>query len=212
MADPKRQIAYKYRIIDILNSEYVEREGWTPNYLLLDNKKVSRLNVMGIIVSKLNEKEIIIDDGSGEIPVRCFETNECMKNAEVGSIISVISKARSNNNEKYLLAEILKKIENKDWMEFRKVELGIVNAEVVREDVVEGESVEKPVEDTKTVNSEIKLAPAEQLLEFIKQNDKGEGVDFNEMYKIENSEKIIQNLLQAGDIFEIQPGRFKVLD
>ena len=49
----KRQIAYKIRIKDILEGKYVKEEGWNPNYIVTANEKeVSRVNIIGIVIDK----------------------------------------------------------------------------------------------------------------------------------------------------------------
>ena len=45
--------------------------------------------------------------------------------------------------------------------------------------------------------------------------DQGSGVDVDEIVsniKIENCDQIVQNLIEEGEIFEISPGRVKLLE
>ena len=61
---------------------------------------------------------------------------------------------------------------------------------------------------------ENELTP-KKIFDFIKQKDNGNGADFNEIvenYKESNAEKLIQFLLKEGEVFEISPGKLKVLE
>ena len=52
-------------------------------------------------------------------------------------------------------------------------------------------------------------------LKIIKNIDDGEGADFQDvvaMAKSENAEDILKNLIKNGDIFELRPGKLKVLE
>ena len=89
------------------------------------------------------------------------------------------------------------------WIEFRKTELG--KSIPVRETKKEGPVAEEVMEPEKNSSSD-------NLIDFIKKNDKGDGVDFKDMLQIKNSESIIEMMLKEGDIFEVRPGRFKVLE
>ena len=57
--------------------------------------------------------------------------------------------------------------------------------------------------------------PAEVVFKLIKKLDSGDGVDIEEVIKsssYNNAEELIQKLMQAGDVFEVKPGRIKVLE
>ena len=73
----KRQVAYKVRIKDISEGQYVRVGGWEPNYVILGNdQKVSRINLIGTVVAKENAnnyQSFLMDDGSGRISVRSFQ-------------------------------------------------------------------------------------------------------------------------------------------
>lgn len=203
----KRQIAYKVRIKDILDGRYVKEEGWQPNYIVTeDNREVSRVNLMGIIVEKQFEFDraiAIIDDGSGKITIRTFNDIN-LDNLEIGDILLVIGRPREYNNEKYIMPEILRKIKNKKWIDFRKKELEKELREVKEEEKIEKEVKEERIE-----------SPSEKIFNLIKKLDSGDGVNFDEVINkvnIENAEKIINNLLIEGEIFQNKPGKLKVLE
>lgn len=121
MADMKRQVAYKVKIKDIVNASYVVLEGWDPNYIVIDGKKASRINVIGTIIAKENNS-LMIDDGSGNIQVRNFEDNKDYAQFNEGDIINVVGKVREYNSEKYIIDEFIKKTDAR-WLILRKKEI-----------------------------------------------------------------------------------------
>ena len=211
----KRQVAYKVKINDILKGEYIKEEGeWSPNYITLGDKKISRANIMAVVVSKqnlenTNYQNIIIDDGSGRISIRSFDENNNFNNIEVGDIAHVIGRPRQYLNEKYIVSEILKKIENQLWVEIRKLELN--GKKTTEENVDNNQSEVKKEEIKEEVEEDINT----KIFNLIKEADSGEGADTQDIIKrsnIEKAEDIITKLLEQGEVFEIKPGKLKVLE
>jgi RPA family protein len=207
----KRQIAYKIRIKDILNGRYINEEGWTPNYVETANgKKVSRVNVMGIVVAKEEDnvtgyKSVLIDDSTGKIPARSFgEESGMMQRIQIGDIVIAIGRPREYGSERYLALEIIKKINDKRWIEVRRLELDS-KIEEKKEAAGETSAVEESV-----VNG--KESIYDKIIDFIKRKDNGEGVNFEDIIKEFNNEDAVKSLLSEGELFEIRPGRVKVLE
>jgi RPA family protein len=208
----KRQIAYKTRIKDLLGGKYVKEEGWNPNYIEAGERKISRINLIGTIVSKEaidSFQSLIIDDGTGKISARTFEKDLSLDNLDIGDVVLIIGRPREYGGEKYILIEIIRKIENKKWILYRKAELEkyIIPSEKPEEKKIEEEQITTEEEVIK------EGSPAEMILKRIKEQDKGEGADFDEVIKgIDDGEKIISTLLSDGEVFEIKPGKLKVLE
>lgn len=197
----KRQVAYKVSAKDIVDGEYVKEEGWMPNYIrLIDGTKVSRINILGTIVLKQDEqnyKSALIDDGTGKLSVRTFDKYELFDNFNIGDVVVIIGRPREFG-EKYIDPEIIKKVEDVNWIGVRKLELK-KDAPVVTEEAVD-----------KVVGS-----PTDKIFGLIKDADKGSGVDVEEIIKkseISNAENIIRGLLEEGEIFELKPGIIKILE
>lgn len=207
----RRQIAYKVKIKDLVNGRYVKEEGWQPNYIIIgDGRQVSRVNLIGIVVLKPveesnNYQSIIIDDGSGKISVRSFE-GDILKIPKVGDVILLIGRPREYGNEKYVVPEIVRIIDNKKWIDVRKLEIELHSKKYrAKEDVV----LEEEIIENKKENN------ADRIFKLIKDIDNGDGVDTEEIISKANvtgAEKIIANLLEEGEIFEIKPGKLKVLE
>lgn len=212
----KRHVAKKINISSILNGSYIKEEGDKPNHLILSNGvSISRVNVMGVVLSK-SEKEgtdyssVIIDDGTNNIPIRSFEKNKKMGSLVIGDVIMLIGKIREYGNERYVLPEIIRNVNDYNWIEVRKLELNhnlIIKKEEEIYDIKK-ENIENASEGVLESSSQV-------VFELIKYLDNGNGVDVEDVVngsKVDNTEKIISDLLREGDVFELKPGRLKVLE
>jgi len=203
----KRQVAYKVGIKDVVNGSYVKEEGWEPNYALVNGIKVSRANIIGVIISieeGLQYRSVILDDGDAKISVRTFDENKSFDNLRIGNLVSVIGRPREYGRERYLLAEIVKVINTSKWLKVRKLEINNTKP-----------NYEKPLtkdevfQETLAVHEE---TPFDLILDAIKRLDKGEGADFDEVIKnIPDGENIVKSLMINGDVFEVRPGKLKIL-
>ena len=101
-----RQIAQKVWINELTTGNYNVSESLEPNYILTQtNKKVSRVNIIAIVISKyINDNEtyasLTIDDSSSKITIKTFKDDiHLIKNIEVGDILLIIGKPKLNNNQ-----------------------------------------------------------------------------------------------------------------
>jgi RPA family protein len=207
----KRQIAYKARIKELINGKYIKEEGWQPNYIITaDGKQINRINLIATIVAKpveqdINYQSIVLDDGTGRISARIFEQNNIFDNIEVGDIILLIGRPREYGGEKYILPETIKRIQDKAWIKVRELELrGNKPIKKVFEE-------KRPTQEEEIIE-DIEESIPDKIIRIIKESDKGEGVDFEDILKQANNEEIIKELLKKGELFEIRPGRLKVLE
>ncbi|MBI2650430.1 hypothetical protein HYX04_03890 [Candidatus Woesearchaeota archaeon] len=199
----KRQVAYKLRISDILSGN-LAREEFSGN-IKVGKTNVSRVNVIATMIYKSegsNYSSAFIDDGTGRIQLRSFENSAYFSNADVGDAVLVIGKIREFNNEKYIVPEIFRKIVNAAWADVRRLELK--NSYATEDN-----------EKTSDKNPAVAVDTNEEIYSLIKKLDKGDGASFDDIIKGSSStdaEKILNSLLENGDIFEIKPGRLKVLE
>jgi RPA family protein len=215
----KRQVAFKVKVDEISNGQFIKEEGWKPNYVLTSYGNISRINIMAMIIAKLDdEKNYTVDDGSGTIDLRWFEDVDSFKNFNTGELVNIVGRIREYNNIKYILPEIIRKIDNPKWLELRKHELG--KREKCQETL---QPVEQPKPESPTVTefedvvnaTPAKESTVDKLIKVIKEKDAGEGVDIDEVIaasSIPEADSLIKRLLEEGDIFEIKPGRIKVLE
>ncbi|MBN1386457.1 hypothetical protein JW968_05800 [Candidatus Woesearchaeota archaeon] len=218
-----RQTAYKLKINSILAGAYIKGEGWEPNYVAAYGKKASRASVMGVVVSKPETddkyRSIIIDDGTGRISIRSFNEKWNPDSYEIGDIINVIGRPREYGNERYIAEESTKKMK-KDMVDIRNAEIKIFEAkkywfmeqadEKAEKEAIKEEQIETHTEETETNPQSPKV---EDIIKTIRSLDQGDGVAYERiMQKHENTEELLQRLLENGEIFEIQPGKVKVLE
>lgn len=203
----KRLTARKLWIKDLLAGTYVKEEGMKPNHIALsDGSQASRVNIVGVVVITGSEgmPTLVLDDGSGRITVRTFEPSERLSKLQVGDPVLIVGRPREFNNEKYILPEIVRKIDV-SWFEVRKLEL---NASPIAHQPEPVPIVnEEPVEDA--------FILTENVLGIIRSLDGGQGADTDSVINqlnVLDAEKTIRLLLQSGDIFEVSPGKIKVLE
>lgn len=202
----KRQVACKARISDILSSDFMKNE-MSAGFIKINDVIVSRVNLMATVVYKSEQEQssnnLMIDDGTGKIVLKSFETFAPFSQVDIGDLVLVIGKIREFNNEKYIIPEILKKLSNNLWISVRKLELK--NDAIVEQ---EKGKIEEVIE-SKAPNS------SENIYSLIRKTDSGDGADIDEVIKqsgLVDAESIINRLLENGDVFEIKPGRVKVLE
>lgn len=164
----KRSIAQLVPSILILNGEYEKQEDWNPNYIKFNNIKIYRVNMIGTIVDK-NEvpyPSLVIDDGFATIRVRSFESPDLFDDLKIGDVALIIGKPREFAEEKYILCENIKKLENQKWIEYRKKLFNIK----FRRELEEIKSKEQK-EQNKNINKEEEI---EEINKIKKEEEKGE--------------------------------------
>jgi hypothetical protein len=205
-SDFKRQTAYKCNIGDLNKGVFVKRPGWESSYLMTDYGDFSRVNIVAVIVNK-DENSITIDDGTGQIVARVFDKPELLANISIGNPILIIARPREYNNRIYLTIDLIKKINDTGWIAYRKKELSLIQKvrDTVRPDIKKDAEI---VESTSTMGSK------ERIITLIKELDNGEGADIDEIIrfsKIKNAEELIQDFILRGEVFEIRPGKIKLM-
>src|SRR3989338_544793 len=199
----KRQTAYKIRVKDISDSKYVKTSGMEPNYLKIGSKQISRVNILGVAVEKSevnNYKALVIDDGSGRISARVFDDKILLSNVEIGDVINLIGRPREFSSEKYVIIEAIKKTDHA-WAMVRNIEL-----QKNGKDKGNNKTIRDKEED-------VVLNQKNKIILMIKDLDNGDGVLIETILSknVDGAEKIIDALLKKGDIFEVKPGKLKIL-
>ena len=204
-----RQVAYKVTIREILNAEHVKGEGWNTSYMKIRSNNVSRVNIMGVVVEGSGEERCLVDDGTGRIGVQRSAYTSVFSKLTVGDPVLVIGMMREFNGERIVFTDILKKLGSIEWIKSRGAELNIKRGTHAEEENKEGvdDAEEKPVEDNDPL--------PQKVYSLIRSLDKGDGADIEEIITkipVKGVEKVINSLLEEGEVFEIMPGRIKALD
>ncbi|MBT5273005.1 hypothetical protein HN695_07325 [Candidatus Woesearchaeota archaeon] len=214
----ERWPACKVRIKEIKEAEYVKvSEEYSPDYLIIADKKVSRANILAVVVNIEKEEKfssVTIDDGTDSIVVRDFDNSHDLSRFERGNVVRIVAKPREFNEQRYMILEIIKKLKDPKWIELRRLELGNHKEEIIEtkpKEEIGKETEEIVVEEIQEEKPENKI---ELIIKTIKEFDKGDGADIEEIISKLNSikaESIISSLIKEGEVFEIRPGRVKVL-
>ena len=182
----------------------------------------------------------LVDDGSERIVLKFFEEEDRINQIELGDTILCVGKLRTYNNERYIAPEICKKIDPL-WLKVRIlklsqkkiVEIPVIetkkeekkfNVEEINMENIKGEVAftsadkieesEELISELENISQEDKKPLTQLVLEMIKDEDSGEGVFIDNLIeKLDNKdvEKIVEKMLETGDIFQNLPGRVKIL-
>jgi RPA family protein len=157
----------------------------------------ARVNLIGTLIEKDvagGFKNFILDDGTSHVMVGVFEEKEnFMGDFEIGSSIMVIGRLRDYLGDRYVVGEIIKKIEDKNILLMRSLELKMGELKEPRN------------------GEKIKL----KIIDFVKAGDSGSGVFIEEVVKNmgrTDVESIISKMLESGELFQVRPGIVKVME
>jgi DNA polymerase III alpha subunit len=201
----KRNVAYKFRIGEILLGKPI-LDGDKFSFLELGDKKIVRVNIIANVTDKYEsegERKYIfftIDDGSGQIKIKCFGDDvDKFKNIVQGQTILIIGVLRNFNNETYISPEIMREQDSK-YLLIRKLEI----------------EKEKSKNTTPMAKEQI-TAVKDKILDIIKEAEKDGGIEMDKIIldlrdvspDVINSE--VKKLLEEGIVFEPRPGKIRWL-
>lgn len=232
----ERQTAKKVRIWDLMNGEFVKKEGFEPNFIKTPlGEEISRARILGTIVTKFvgeNERYafITVDDGTDTIRLKLFKTIKPFESFNIGDIIDVIGKVKEYEGERYLIPEIIRKVDDPNYEILRRLELVYKEMALkrikeliekykgedlneIKKELIENYNFEKSLveiflkEGIKEI-SEIK----KQVLEIIESSKNG--ISYSEILKRVKGKKVeienaIDELLNEGICYEPSPGKIK---
>lgn len=222
----KRDVAQKGSISEILRGTFEATEDGSTA-LNTGNRQIKRVNILATAVAKNDSgegrKDAVVDDGTGQIRLRFFDNETMLKNLEVGDFMAIIGRPRHYSGETYIVPEIMKNVNDVKWAEVRRLELQaiLINA---RSAAGSGEAAQKSAAKAeKVMEDELQMDAVSkgkvELYRIIKELDTGRGADistvantFTEKSGSGNAEQMIREMMKAGDLFEVLPGRLKVLE
>jgi hypothetical protein len=191
----------------------------------IKNYKDKKVCLIGKVIDIQEEKKLIrlkLLDTFGFFDVVLFD----IYNIKLFDTLLVLGKVSEYNNNFSITAKYVSILNENDeiiWRKFfikrikrskkKNKEENIMEEKDSVEDNVKEKEVKKE-EYEEELPEDVKLR--KQILEFIRDNDKGEGVslkDIEDFFDI-NEEKllnIIKDLLSAGEIYESSPEKYKVI-
>ena len=230
-----RQTAYKIWLSDLKERAIEKVEGHT-DFILVGEKRVSRVNVVASVVDKFladNYASLTLDDGSAQLRLKAFgDFIPRLREIEAGDIILTIARIREYNNETYILPEIIKKVTSKHAL-LRRLELILeygkrdpgFKAEMEHEFNPKTGQVqpqmqvqEKSQQQIQQEESNISLASLKEKIKIqLAKLDEGEGVELTLLEQnltIKDKEKVaeaIDELLGEGEAYEPRPGKIRLI-
>lgn len=214
----KRQVAKKSWICNLVKGTYHKSEGWSPGYVSFGGENYSRVSLVATAVAKFvtedgNYASLTIDDGTETIRLKGFGPDVAkIQGIPVGSLVRCVGKVRCYNDEIYLTPEIIRPLEDPNWLLVHKLQLGdtkMPDPKGIKPQISEQQATESIKEEVSNVQKKV--------LELIKTSDSGAGADTREVIRKsgleeEEAKNILFGLLKAGDVYEPKKGRLKVLD
>ncbi len=206
----------------IKNAKYLKQEGWNPNYIEVLNEKIYRVNVIGIVVSKdqisPDNYVVSIDDGFSTMPLRTFDKPEIFLDVLIGDFVIVIGKPREFGGQRYILTEILRKVDSNsgsnNWLTFRQKLFEKKGLSVLSPSEHEQKNGKESVEEVKNITTEtmnrVQFEKSTKEVKQIKEEDFGlvvseETISDEEIVEDNNSEskspaQIIYDLIKELDL------------
>jgi len=215
MVEKKRITAIKTEIGEILSGRFVKGEEFLSSYVLTrSGMRVSRARVLSTVVAKFisddaNYGSLTLDDGTGVIRAKAFSNLSVLDGIEIGDLVDVIGRIREYNGERYLLIEIVRRVENVNELLLRKLEVIKQSIEQqrkkriiseFRETCADAEELKKVLkakfnisgEEVDAILASEEMVPKTELdeskqkelvIELIKKFDTGEGCSYEKIIK-----------------------------
>lgn len=207
MAERRERItAVKIDIRSLVEAPFIVKEQ-EPSYVESERGKVGRANVIAVVVDKPSSSSLVLDDATDRIETRTFDNMMLFENVMVGDIVLLIGRPREYRGKRYLVAEIAKRLGTPTWIALRKRELGrpLPSKVETKKRAEKAEPAPKTGEDF--------ITQIDTILSTIKELDTGSGAPVEDVLERSKApESALTTLIAEGEVFEIRPGRVKVLE
>ncbi|MDK2849404.1 MAG: hypothetical protein PWP03_772 [Candidatus Woesearchaeota archaeon] len=138
------------------------------NYLLINNEKVDRVNVIAIVVD-INRNEITnnillrLDDGTAITTVMIFDPELFDENIKIGDFVNVIGRVREFEKSRYIAGEIIRKT-TKSWFNYRKKLLEKIKPNLNLEKQNQSTNISSINQTSKEINTDLNKKSEAQTL------------------------------------------------
>ena len=85
-------------------------------------EKVPLVNIVAVLINKISDNEGFIDDETGTIRIKDFNSHSLVKDFNIGDVVLVIGKLRAFNSTKIISLSGISKLDP-EWLQKRKNEL-----------------------------------------------------------------------------------------
>lgn len=196
----ERMTAMRTSIADIINGTYGEDTG--PHVLSPLGVELRRVVVLGFIIDKYvgqgDFASITIDDGTETIRAKAWGSEASMLEHVDDSILAlIVGKVREYENEVYIVPEIVRPIDNPNFLTLHLLERykailsysGVTSVDTLEHQKEIASLIDSNQEESASQTSLIATKPsseisgsvAEQVLQFVEQHAKTEGVSIQDI-------------------------------
>ncbi|MBN1923578.1 MAG: hypothetical protein JW791_02345 [Nanoarchaeota archaeon] len=222
--DFKRLTAFRTSLNTVNIANYVPVDKGA-DYLEVNKLKVSRVRVVGTVVSKTVAEDrsyafLTIDDSTDTLSLASSknfntgETNvELIEKPVIGDIVEVIGRVNEWEGKRKVNCETLKIIKDPNHWLYHKVELLLSGEKVERIEEKKEKGISTGVEAEKAESE----SEEDMIMRIIKDNDIGKGTNISLIVKQSNLsqkkvEDVLKTLLIDGLIYEPSKHSYKILD
>ncbi len=168
------------------------------------------VHLKGVIIGQ-REQQLVLDDGTGRISIRL--PHGARVQVGIGGAATLIGSVSSFEGKKFIAADILQRVGNALWIVVHRheSEAGQRQRERQKKSDVQKEAGSPPPDSQDEGMGNVR----ERILSLAKRLDAGSGVMIDEMVQqsgIPGCRTFIEALLREGELFEVEPGRVKVLE
>tara|TARA_Y100000310_G_scaffold344933_1_gene460603 strand:- start:3077 stop:3865 length:789 start_codon:yes stop_codon:yes gene_type:complete len=110
-------------------SSLLDPASRVDNRLVVSDKEISRVQIIGSVVAKTDAPErnfmtVSVDDGSGQIQMRCWsQDTDILKDIRMGMIVHVLARVAEYNNVVYLRPELVKEASDPNLETYHRAKL-----------------------------------------------------------------------------------------
>ncbi|MDP4012627.1 MAG: OB-fold nucleic acid binding domain-containing protein [Candidatus Nanoarchaeia archaeon] len=220
----QRKPAYKIWISQLSIGQMQKEPGeFGSQFIIVKDKNISRVSIVATVVDTFVKPEsgfssISLDDGSGTVNVKAFKDDlSLLENIKVGDIVSVFGRLREYNDERYILPELVKVLDNPNWELVRKLEL--INEYGKPEEIKDdGKEMIEVATEQGTVVEEVSGSSSDirnRVLSLV-EHAGPDGADYSKFAEVlklsdEEIDGVLKELLSEGEIYQSRPGKYKVI-
>jgi hypothetical protein len=161
-----------------------------------------------------------MDDGSASILVIDFNQRKKTTTLKVGNPVLVIGRPRQAEKDLFIASEIATSdqlIKQPLWIVKRKEDLKKLESNLVQKidsEEVLVEDLDETISDGELVQPISGNVTGDDIIVFMRKKDSGDGVSIDEIvdYFGQEADDVILTLMSMGEVYEIKPGRIKILE
>jgi len=226
----RRYPSIPVKINYILEGSYIDNDGFGSMLVTKFGMPITRVHIIATVTNIYitDDKKyafIVLDDGSGNIRSKVFQDVSVFEKIKVGQLVDFIGRIREYNDERYLVPEIVRVVEDPNMITLRVLEIAntlkiwIDKFKDLKTDIEKSSDISVITEKFRMSDDEVKAiinfingnikskeeeeieevdtaTLKEELLKKIEEMDDGDGVDYSDILKaMDFPEQTIEKIL-----------------